>query len=375
MKTKSRESAAPLQPPPETATLQHTEGKKWRGLGIELKELGRRLVDLLKRSFQFHSLHSYQITVVDSPSPQVKNRKARALDELLKQTTNQVKTQSGGMLEKSCKDIASAFLVMHGLAKYQSPAEGPRTDFTLIPARTYSAQVSEMQRMIKGMTWPQMQSFYRNDALVIPRTAGVLKGTGRLLAGQKRRLERLLKHSTPAADTIDPGSVAKQKLAMSNPASVFVAVYGDRTPGQAGHVALFIGGKGENPGKPLYVSHLGMNRSTLENVRTVLPGVKVESTSNTFEEDCKQFGIPDYVVELTGLNHDAMVKHLQQAKGKGYDLLTRNCSTHAGELLLAGLPGRTKQATKKPDGFWTPYDITVMAQQLWKREQIDKPDW
>ena len=379
MKTDPNESASlhtpllPEEPSPDTKTAS----KNWQGLGTELRELGNYLVHQLKRPFQKRSIHSYTVTKVESASPQV-NRKTRNLEEYRKQVAAEVFQQGNGYISKTeSEHIASAYLVMFGLASYQSDSDTKRTDFALKPVGKLNSkkQRAKMKQMITGMTWPQMKAFYHNDTLVIPRKGGVLKGTGRLIAGQKIRFNNWRKHTKPADTVVDPRAVTSLKMTMSNPNAVYVVVYGDRTPEEAGHAALFIGGKGKTPRKPLYISHLGVNQSNLDGVKMALPGFKVQATSNTFEEDCDQFGMPDYIVELTGLDHDKMIEHLERSTKKGYDLITRNCSTRVGELLLAGAPEASRKAVKKPNGFWTPFNVTTMTQELWKREQINNPDF
>ena len=365
---------APLQPiPQQTEQPAKTAKKKWQGLRTELRELGKMLAQQIRKPFQPRSIHSYTVTRVDSPATQV-SQKSHSLENLLKETTAQVFEQGSSYLgKKDCKHIASAYLVMHGLARYKTASNGTRTDFTLKPAKhkASSTQKAAMEKMIKGMSWPQMRAFHANDTLVIPRKANILKGTARLIAGQQRRL----KADKAALINANPKTVKQHQLAMSNPKSVFVVVYGDRTPEKASHAALMIGGKGSNSKEPLYVSHLGVGGSVFSGIKAALPKVTIDSTSNIFEEDCEQFGKPDYVVELTGLNKDDIVQRLQSQKDKGYDLLTQNCSTRVGELLLAGVPEPERKGLRKPNGFWTPWNITVMAQELWRREQIDNPDF
>ncbi|MET4693803.1 hypothetical protein [Endozoicomonas lisbonensis] len=358
---------------PRSSRSQQTKTTSWRGFRTELRELGKRFLQYLKHPFQTRSIHSYQVTKAESVTPQV-NQKEIDFNSLFEQTCAAVLRQEPHSLSrKQSQNIASAFLVANGLAQYKVPSNGKRTDFSIVPLqkKAPSSKLTDMNAMISRMKLSEMMGFYQQDGLVIPRKAGLLKGTRQLIAGQKRRFTGKAQRNKIEDIEAYARAIIQQGEKLSNPASVYVVVYQDRAPEQPGHAALVIGGKGINGKKPLYVSHLGLGESVLSKIKAVFPGSSTKATSHEFRQDCVQFGMPDFVVELKGMDRDEMVHYLESVRDKGYHLTSHNCATKVGNLLLAGLPEENRKNIHKPNSFWTPYDITVMAQQIWRQQQID----
>ncbi|AMO55600.1 hypothetical protein GZ77_09300 [Endozoicomonas montiporae] len=367
------EPKAPLQttqtpPTPEQAN-KSAQSKKagWQGWRIKLDSFAKKFLPQIKPSRNSRPVRSYQITKVETDPSNSKT----TFKQLLEQTTATIQSKTPYFLSKEqSQNIASAFLVANGLAVYTTPSDKERTDFTIKPVKnkTTEQQLTAMNAMINRATLSEMINFHTQDNLVIPRKHGVLKGTRQLISGQKRRFNGKAKRHKIDDIPAFTKALVRMSEKLSNPESVYVVVFQDGSPENSGHAALVIGGKGGQGNKPQYVSHLGMRESALSGIKATLPGSSITAASHTFQEDCVQFGIPDYVVELKGLDRDKMVSHMNSTKDKGYNLTRYNCSTKVGNLLLAGLPEQHHKGIHKPHGFWTPYDVTVMAQQLWKEE-------
>ena len=340
--------------------------KRWQTLRIKLIEVKNALIKKFGVAPLFNSknISAHKASAVPPVKGSLVGSYPEGLDRLATETASVLREHINDMLPvEKCNDIASAYLVMHGLAKYRVPAgKGERTDFSLEPlkGRLPRARIEAMKQMVCSMSWPDMLSFYKNDSLVIPRKMGVLRGVRRIVSG-------LVAHGRPKVggqEALLLEQVVNVQNRMKDPNSVYVVVFQDQVSGSAGHAALVVGGQGEGK-EPLYVSHVSSGNAISDIFRKMVPGFTSDATKHIFEDDCAQFGLPDFIVELKGLDNAQIAEQARKTSGKGYNLTTQNCSTRTGELLLAGIPLEDRKRVRQPDGFWTPYDVTGLARDIW----------
>ena len=100
----------------------------------------------------------------------------------------------------------------------------------------------------------------------------------------------------------------------------------------------------------------------------VVGGFLAKPNQNNFKMDFEGHGEP-VVIELPGINVSAMQFkwNLIKARTRFYQLLGFNCSSVAARLLKAGVRslGLVGEYQKgNPWGFWTPYDVSKVAEQI-----------
>ncbi len=360
--------AAPPQQGQERAGLREIARQYWQRLITRLTEAKRYLGrPLSPPKFTRKPVRNYQISKTEGATPVLRTLKLpldSALDDLQKAVG--VKLRGKANILK-CRDIAKAFLVMDGLATYEKPQFFPRKDFSVRPSTqaVTSTAVEKIKRNVQQMQPEQLLSFYQNDAVVIPRKMGVLQGVGRIIKGSVKRKLTQRAHSK---ETIQMAAEASLRR-LQNPEAVYIVVFGDK-PGVLGHSALFIGEKKGDEGSFKYISHLGLADSTAGYLKLLFPGIKTQECVGEYYNDCARYGAPEFIIELKGLDRERMNSHLDKTEDKGYDLMTRNCSTRIGEMLLEGASHTTREKLRQPNGFWTPYDITGLARELWVAENI-----
>ena len=149
----------------------------------------------------------------------------------------------------------------------------------------------------------------------------------------------------------------------NDPSKVYVLIFRNANGNNVQHASMVIG---STEGHSIYSSDIYPSWTLDED-----PGFSYFSAEryvSNFEEEFLYHGKPE-VIELPGLDVDKVKMRWNQIqkKRKRYRLLGFNCSTLVSGLIRMGLPrGKLRKmvATYSPLGFWTPYDVRSLAEEI-----------